>query len=63
MPSPRALLNLLRDGLRAMVGVGSYAAYLDHHRTNHHDAPPMTEVEFFRRRQAAHFGAGGSRCC
>jgi len=63
MLRPREVLDLLRDVSRALVGVGSYAAYLDHLRTHHHDAPPMTEVEFFRSRQAAHFGPSRSRCC
>lgn len=57
------VLTLLRDGSRAMVGVRSYAAYLDHHRSHHPGAAPMSEVEFFRSRQAAHFGSGRSSCC
>ena len=63
MASLLALFGLLREGSRAMVGVKSYEAYLDHHRGNHPDATPMTEVEFFRSRQAAHFGSGKSSCC
>lgn len=51
---------------RLMVGVPSYAAYLEHMRATHPDATPMTEVEFVRNRQSARFGEGGRggfRCC
>lgn len=51
---------------RLMVGVPSYEAYLNHLRTHHPDAAPMTNAQFVRDRQAARFGEnsrGGFRCC
>jgi uncharacterized short protein YbdD (DUF466 family) len=60
-----ALLRCVCDGARLMVGVPSYDAYVEHMRRSHPAAPVMTYAEFFRARQDARYGAGGSglRCC
>ncbi len=59
-----ALLRMLRDVARAMVGVPSYAAYVAHMAERHPEAAPMSERDFFRNRQAARYGAGGGgKCC
>ncbi len=49
---------------RAMVGVADYDAYLAHMAANHPDRAAMTREAFFRDRQAARYGGGGTlRCC
>ena len=60
-----ALVRCVCDGARLMVGVPSYDAYVEHMRRSHPAAPVMTYAEFFRARQDARYGAGGSglRCC
>jgi uncharacterized short protein YbdD (DUF466 family) len=49
-----------------MVGVPDYDAYVAHVARAHPGRAPMTYVEFFRERQAARYGDGGTRgmrCC
>jgi uncharacterized short protein YbdD (DUF466 family) len=46
-----------------MVGVPDYATYVRHRRITHPGQPIMTEVEFFRNRQEARYGAGRSGGC
>jgi uncharacterized short protein YbdD (DUF466 family) len=60
-----ALMRCVCDGARLMVGVPSYDAYVEHMRRSHPAAPVMTYAEFFRARQDARYGTGGSglRCC
>lgn len=59
-----SVLTLIRDGLRLMVGVPSYDAYVEHMRRNHPDRAAMSYAEFVRDRQRARFGGNGSpRCC
>ena len=60
-----SLVRCVCDGARLMVGVPSYDAYVEHMRRTHPAAPVMTYAEFFRARQDARYGAGGSgmRCC
>ena len=56
----------LRDGARLMVGQGDYDAYVRHMRARHRDDEVMSREAFFRSREDARFGAGGSRafrCC
>lgn len=49
---------------RAMVGVADYDTYLAHLAATHPKQAPMTREAFFRDRQAARYGAGGTlRCC
>ena len=54
----------MQQTARAMVGVADYDAYLAHLAATHPDCAAMTREAFFRDRQAARYGAGGSlRCC
>jgi uncharacterized short protein YbdD (DUF466 family) len=54
----------LARGLRLMVGLPDYSAYLDHMEATHPGQPVMPYEEFFRERQDARYGAGrGGRCC
>jgi len=51
---------------RLMVGLPDYEAYVAHVARTHPGQAPMTYQEFFRERQAARYGDGGSRgirCC
>jgi uncharacterized short protein YbdD (DUF466 family) len=52
---------------RLMIGQPDYRIYVAHRRATHPDEPLMSEVEFFRERENARFGAGGAsrvfRCC
>ena len=58
------ILRLLRDALARAVGTPDYAAYLEHERAHHPERAPLAYAEFFRRRQAARYGADGPpRCC
>jgi uncharacterized short protein YbdD (DUF466 family) len=57
------LLSRLRETALLMVGVPSYAAYLQHMAAHHPDHTPMDEKAFFRDRQQARYGSGGGRCC
>lgn len=62
----RAALRALGDTGRAMVGIGSYQAYLAHMAADHPGHPAMSEREYFENRQRAHYGEGKSgvtRCC
>jgi len=53
----------LGQAARQMVGVPDYATYVRHRRITHPDLPVMTELEFFRNRQNARYGAGRSGGC
>jgi len=59
----RALGNLFRQGARLMVGVPDYETYLAHMRRVHPERAAMTYAAFFRERQEARYGRGGSRGC
>jgi uncharacterized short protein YbdD (DUF466 family) len=48
---------------RLMVGLPPYANYCEHMASHHPGEPLMSEAEFFRNRQDAHYGAGGARRC
>jgi len=55
----------LAQGLRLMVGVPDYGAYLRHMQAQHPDRPAMDYEAFFRQRQEARY-AGRARsggCC
>ena len=56
-------LSAIAEAVRAIVGVPSYARYLDHMTRHHPDRPAMSEAEFFRDRQDARYRGGGGRCC
>ena len=58
-----ALLRIIRDTARLMVGVPSYEAYCQHMAERHPDQTRMTERAFFENRQQARYGGGGGRCC
>jgi uncharacterized short protein YbdD (DUF466 family) len=54
------------QGARLMVGFPDYDTYVEHMKRTHPDRAAMTYPEFFRERQAARYGEGGSkgfRCC
>lgn len=53
----------MAQGLRLMVGVPDYGAYLAHMQREHPDQAPMSYEAFFRERQAARYGTGSGRCC
>lgn len=63
------LKNLKKTGkylgqtIRLMVGIPDYDVYLQHMRAAHPENPPMTYEAFFKERQNARYGAGGTRCC
>ena len=49
-----------------MVGIPDYDTYLQHVTRTHPDRKPMSYEAFFRERQAARYGDGGTRgmrCC
>jgi uncharacterized short protein YbdD (DUF466 family) len=49
-----------------MVGIPDYDTYVAHVTRTHPGQVPMTYQEFFRERQAARYGDGGTsgmRCC
>jgi uncharacterized short protein YbdD (DUF466 family) len=49
-----------------MIGVPDYETYVAHFARAHPGQVPMTYKEFFRERQAARYGDGGTRgmrCC
>ncbi|CDL36359.1 putative small protein yjiX [Salmonella enterica subsp. houtenae serovar Houten] len=46
-----------------LIGIPDYDNYVEHMKTNHPDKPYMTYEEFFRERQEARYGSGGSSCC
>jgi uncharacterized short protein YbdD (DUF466 family) len=61
-----AFFRCLCDGARLMVGQPNYDTYVAHVRATHPELEPMTRAEFFRNREAARFGGGGTggfRCC
>ncbi len=55
----------LAQGMRLMVGLPDYDAYLSHMEATHPGAPAMSYEAFFRERQAARYGTKGrlGRCC
>ncbi len=53
----------LGQAAKMLIGIPDYDNYVDHMKTNHPDKPYMTYNEFFRERQEARYGSGGSSCC
>lgn len=53
------------QGLRLMVGLPDYDAYLNHMEATHPGAPVMSYEAFFQERLAARYGGNGriGRCC
>jgi uncharacterized short protein YbdD (DUF466 family) len=69
-PKLRERLRLIGKRLsqcgHLMVGVPDYETYVAHIESAHAGQAPMTYKEFFRQRQAARYGDGGTRgmrCC
>jgi uncharacterized short protein YbdD (DUF466 family) len=56
---------LVRAGsvVRRVVGAPDYTRYLEHMRSDHPTATPLTPEEFARERLEARYSAPGSRCC
>jgi uncharacterized short protein YbdD (DUF466 family) len=62
----RILCNCVRQGAQLMVGIPDYETYVAHITSTHPGRVPMTYEDFFRERQAARYGEGGTRgfrCC
>lgn len=53
----------LGQAAKLMVGIPDYDTYVQHMKLAHPDQTPMTYEEFFKERQDARYGTGGSRCC
>jgi uncharacterized short protein YbdD (DUF466 family) len=53
----------LAQGLRLMVGLPDYDAYLNHMEATHPGQPVMRYEEFFRERQDARYGGRRSGGC
>jgi uncharacterized short protein YbdD (DUF466 family) len=49
--------------LRTIIGVPDYERYIDHCRTHHPDAAPMTRDEFVIDRLNSKYSKPGTRCC
>lgn len=51
-------------GVRAVLGVPDYEAWLEHCRTRHPERPLPSRAEFFRERIKARYARGSNgRCC
>ena len=50
-------------GLKRILGMPDYAAYVDHLRRCHPERPVPSEKEFFDQYVAGRYGNGASRCC
>jgi uncharacterized short protein YbdD (DUF466 family) len=62
----RMFRKCLGQCTQLMVGIPDYDTYVAHVTCVHPDRVPMTYEEFFRERQAARYGDGGTRgvrCC
>lgn len=55
----------LAQGMRLMVGLPDYDAYVSHMEAAHPGQPVMPYDEFFRERQQARYGGAGKGggCC
>lgn len=54
----------LAQGMRLMVGLPDYDAYVAHMGRTHPGAPVMSYEQFFRERQQARYGKGKrGGCC
>ena len=59
----RRFFSGVRETANMMIGIPSYENYLAHMASRHPSIPPMSEIEFFRNRQEARYGAGRAGCC
>ncbi|MFN8652276.1 MAG: YbdD/YjiX family protein [Gemmatimonadales bacterium] len=59
----RNVFQQLLTVLRRVAGMPDYAAYVEHLRTCHPEAPVPTEREYFADYTQARYGSGVSRCC
>lgn len=57
-----AELRKIWQYLRQVSGDDAYERYLAHHRQTHPGEPPMTQEQFFRKRQDEKWSKV-SRCC
>ena len=60
---PEAGMSGVLAGLKRVLGMPDYAAYLAHLRTRHPDCPEPTEREFYDLYVRSRYGDGASRCC
>jgi len=49
--------------IRTMIGVPDYDRYVEHCRTHHPDAAPMTRDQFITERMEKKYSSSGTRCC
>lgn len=65
MTNPRlaSRLSHLASLLRSVVGMPDYAAYVEHLRACHPDAPLPSEREYFDAYLTGRYGDGPTRCC
>jgi uncharacterized short protein YbdD (DUF466 family) len=56
-------LTALATLLRRLAGMPDYAAYVEHARRCHPEAPLLSERDFFRDYLRARYADGPSRCC
>lgn len=56
-------IQYVAQGMRLMVGIPAYDAYVAHMKKSHPDQPVMSYETFFRERQEARYGGKISRCC
>ncbi|HWA56957.1 MAG TPA: YbdD/YjiX family protein [Gemmatimonadales bacterium] len=59
----RSVFHRIAAVLRRVAGMPDYAAYVEHLRTCHPEAPVPTEREYFAEYTQAKYGSGTSRCC
>ena len=59
----RSLLRRFATVLRRVAGMPDYAAYVEHLRSCHPEAPVPTEREYFAEYTQAKYGSGTTRCC
>jgi len=49
--------------VRRVIGAPDYEAYVEHFRSCHPEAEPLTRDRFVRERMEARYSRPGSRCC
>jgi uncharacterized short protein YbdD (DUF466 family) len=60
---PGAFVRQVLAVVRRIVGVPDYDAYLQHMRTHHPDAEPVTKEVFTKECMEAKYSRPGHRCC
>ena len=66
VPELSKLGRMISQTANLMCGMPDYATYVEHRKAQHPEEPIMSHEDFFRDRQQARYGEGGSRgfrCC